>query len=213
MRLQFGDFVLDTDRRVLECSGRPVHVSAKAFSLLAVLVLERPRAISKRELLDRVWPEVVVAAENVKNLISELRTALDDRRSQSLIRTVHGFGYAFAAEAREQPADAIAVRYWLHYDAQVLPIRTAVTDLGRDQQCGICIDAPSVSRRHARIVITDSDVSLHDLGSKNGTRIGRMLIKSAVPLHNGDRIQLGSITLTFRTNAAAESTISESTRD
>jgi DNA-binding winged helix-turn-helix (wHTH) protein len=101
MRTRFGEFVLDTDRRLVERAGTAIHLTAKALALLEILIAERPRAIPKHELIDRVWPDVVVAAENVKNLISELRTALDDPGLPSVIRTAHGFGYAFVAEAAE----------------------------------------------------------------------------------------------------------------
>ena len=97
-RWTFGDFVLDLDARELVRAGTPVPLSPKALQLLALLVECHPRALSKTELQDRLWPGVFVVEKNLTNLVSEIREALgDDPATPRFIRTVHRFGYAFRA--------------------------------------------------------------------------------------------------------------------
>jgi eukaryotic-like serine/threonine-protein kinase len=103
MRLRFTDYVFDTEARQLERLGVPVRLSPKAFALLEMLLERRPNAVSKRDLLDRVWPDTIVEERNVKNLVGEIRSALqDDGDDPSIVRTVQRFGYAFSAEVRPE---------------------------------------------------------------------------------------------------------------
>src|SRR5438034_1146746 len=98
MPVQFGEFVLDESRRQLLRGVDAVHLSPKAFQMLSILVEERPRAVSKSALQDRLWPDTFVTEGNLTTTIAELRSALgDDAREPRFIRTVHRFGYSFAA--------------------------------------------------------------------------------------------------------------------
>ena len=102
MPVQFGEFVLDESRRQLLRRGDPVHLSPKAFQLLSILVQEKPRALSKADLQERLWPDTFVTEGNLTTTVAELRSALgDDAREPRYIRTVHGFGYSFAAAAKD----------------------------------------------------------------------------------------------------------------
>ena len=94
-------------------------LARKAFDFLEVLVSERPRALSKEQIRDRVWPRTVVSESTVNGLLGELRAALgDDAREPRYIRTVHGFGYAFVAEASEgTPVSLAAVALSAEPDA------------------------------------------------------------------------------------------------
>ena len=78
--------------------------------------------------------------------------------------------------------------------------------LGRDPNADIYLDSTSVSRRHASIRIAEGQAMLEDLGSKNGTFVGKRRIDSITMLADGDRIRIGSIELTFRIVQAAGST-------
>ena len=99
-RWTFGDFALDLESRQLVRAGTPVSLSPKAFQLLGLLVEGHPKALSKTELQDRLWPGTFVVEKNLTNLVSEIREALgDDPASPRFIRTVHRFGYAFHAAA------------------------------------------------------------------------------------------------------------------
>ena len=96
----FGEFVLDLDTHELVRAGTPVSLSPKAFRLLGILVENHPKALSKAELQDGLWPGTFVVEKNLTNLVSEIRDALgDDPVRPRFIRTVHRFGYAFREAA------------------------------------------------------------------------------------------------------------------
>src|SRR5262245_44006549 len=100
MRVRFGSFVLDSDTRELLSGGAPRPLSTKALQLLLLLVEQRPRALSKTELYQHLWPTSFVVDANLVNLMAEVREALGDHpREPRFIRTVHRFGYAFCADA------------------------------------------------------------------------------------------------------------------
>ena len=93
MKISFGPFILDFDTRQLIRDGREIHISPKAFELLAALVTERPKVLPKAVLQQRLWPDTFVAEANLSNLIAELRAALDDSpRTPTYLRTAHKFG-------------------------------------------------------------------------------------------------------------------------
>ena len=95
MRIRFGPFTLDLESRQLTSAGQEIHLEPKAFELLSALVLERPKALSKADLQERLWPGTFVAEANLSNLVAEIRAALSDpARAPKFVRTAHGFGYA-----------------------------------------------------------------------------------------------------------------------
>ena len=95
MQVSFGEFVLDLDSRELRRGAEPVRLSPKAFQLLEILVTNRPKALSKADLQDRLWPDTFVVEKNLANLVSEIRQVLGDSPSSGFIRTVPRYGYAF----------------------------------------------------------------------------------------------------------------------
>src|SRR5262245_64175862 len=100
VRLRFGPFTLDLESRQLTRAGGEIHLEPKAFELLSALVLERPKALSKADLQERLWPGTFVAEANLSNLVAQIRAALGDpARASKFVRTAHGFGYAFCGEA------------------------------------------------------------------------------------------------------------------
>ena len=104
-RWAFGEFILDLETRELLRAGEPVSLSPKAFQLLGILVQSRPKATSKAELQDRLWPRTFVVEKNLTNLVGEIRGAVgDDAGHPRFIRTVARFGYAF----RESPPNGFS---------------------------------------------------------------------------------------------------------
>ena len=100
MTVRFGDFLLDSDARQLSRAGRDIRLSPKAFDLLCALLARRPDVLSKNDLLAAIWPDTFVVEANLNVVIGEIRKALgDDRQAPRFIRTVHGVGYAFCAQA------------------------------------------------------------------------------------------------------------------
>ena len=59
MRLCFGDLTLDLGTRQLLRENQEIRLSPKAFELLKLLVEDRPRALAKNELIERLWPATV----------------------------------------------------------------------------------------------------------------------------------------------------------
>jgi DNA-binding winged helix-turn-helix (wHTH) protein len=177
-RFVFEQFCLDTDRKALLRGGEPVRLTPRAFRLLELLIRQRPKAVSKRELLDQVWAGSIVEEANLKTLVLEIRSALEERGGTAgVIRTVYGFGYAFAGTADESdvpaaPPAALLVRW--SGPAVTLPEGSHL--IGRRADCPVTIDHPSVSRVHARLQVMSRGMTIEDLRSKNGTFVeGRQI--------------------------------------
>jgi DNA-binding winged helix-turn-helix (wHTH) protein len=204
VRLRFGDCVFDSDRRELRKENRKVPLTPKVFQLLEVLIAERPKALSKATLHERLWPETFVADANLANLVADLRDALgDDAKHPRIIRTVQRFGYAFEAEAapdedREERSPSGASVYRLIWGDREISLSEGENILGRDRDAVVWIDVYSVSRHHARITIAGEDATLEDLGSKNGTFLRGESVTEACALKDGDEIRIGTVTLTLR---------------
>lgn len=99
-QLEFGDFVLDAmSRQLRHVDGTPVPLTPRLFNAL-YLFASRPGAlIDKRELLQTLWPGVVVEDNNLSQLVSALRRALGDTEG-ALIRTEPRRGFRFTAPVR-----------------------------------------------------------------------------------------------------------------
>jgi DNA-binding winged helix-turn-helix (wHTH) protein len=96
--LEFGRFRVLLRQRQLVADGVPIELGTRAFNLLLVLLEADGSLVTKNELLNRVWPGIVVAEENLKVQIALLRKALGDERDS--IRTEVGRGYRLTAAVR-----------------------------------------------------------------------------------------------------------------
>ncbi len=99
---RFGPVELRPAERVLAVGGAHVNLGARAFDVLVALIERRERVVSKEELLDVVWPGLVVEENNLSVQISTLRKAL----GVQAIATITGRGYRFVAsldDAAPQP--------------------------------------------------------------------------------------------------------------
>ena len=218
-RLRFGDFELDSGQRLLLRHGSATPLSPKGFQLLELLLDRRPEAISKAELLDRLWQGSFVSDASLHNLVAEIRAALDDHaRTPRFIRTVSRYGYAFHGEVRSAPeTDGRSLRTALPGPRLVSrqrewPLSEGPNVIGRDRDCTVCIDSGTVSRHHARIVMTSGAATIEDLGSKNGTSVGGRKITKPIALEEGAEVRVGAVTMTFRTLDALSSTLTERRR-
>lgn len=90
-RYRFDGFELDTSERLLYRDGQPVGLGARAIALLTALLGRPGRLVTKTELLDRVWPGLVVEENNLQVQVSALRKVL----GAHMIVTVPGRGYRF----------------------------------------------------------------------------------------------------------------------
>ena len=195
MAVRFGPFTLNPETRELTRGGTVRHLSTKAFDLLASLVMERPNVLTKSALQQRLWPDTFVAEANLSNLIAEIRQALDDSsREPRYIRTIHRIGYAFCGEASSTATPPLC---WIEWGTQRFPLGVGEHVIGRDPDVAIRIDASTVSRRHARIVVSAEQAVLEDFGSKNGTLRGEVRVDAPVMLADGDYIRIGSQLIRF----------------
>jgi DNA-binding winged helix-turn-helix (wHTH) protein len=200
MRVRFGDCIFDSDTRELSRAGKPVHLAPKAFRLLELLVENRPRALSKEELLQELWPKTYVSEGNLPGLAAEIRRAIGEGAESTVLRTVYGYGYAFSATAEKEKAEPPPAqgRYWLAWNEREISLANGENIIGRDPAANARIDDSTISRRHARLVIADKRASIEDLGSKNGTFLRGRRMNKSVRLSDGDVITFGSVTLIFR---------------
>jgi DNA-binding winged helix-turn-helix (wHTH) protein/tetratricopeptide (TPR) repeat protein len=99
---QFAAFELDEQARVLRLEGREIFLQPRVFDLLSYLVRNRERVLSKDELLDAIWPGVVVTEGSLQRAISLARTALRQGGCDEAIRTFPRQGYRFCAEIRSE---------------------------------------------------------------------------------------------------------------
>jgi DNA-binding winged helix-turn-helix (wHTH) protein len=209
MILRFGEFVVDSDARLLYGSGKPIHLPPKAFNLLLALLEERPKVLSKEDLMERLWPGTYVQEVNLSNIIGELRTALGDRSSgRRYIRTAHGVGYAFAADVQEESATAARPpTSRIVWGTTMIAVPDGATIIGRDESAGIVLDETTVSRRHAQITVRGAEATLEDLGSQNGTWVNECRLEGPVALADGDRVRFGLVHVIYRTTSPAMTTI------
>ena len=206
MKVRFGPFELASELRQVLKNGVEVHLTPKAFDLFELLIAEAPRVLRKNELHDRLWPGTFVSDATLVGLVKEVRRALDDRDATSpLIRTAHGVGYAFAGTL-ERVVVRPAVTRWIVADTRRIPLPTGEHVIGRHPAAAVFLDVPGVSRRHARIVISDGGALLEDLGSKNGTKLRNKSVTGAMPLRDGDEIHVGPSRLIFYASATNIST-------
>jgi DNA-binding winged helix-turn-helix (wHTH) protein len=196
-RFLFDQFCFDSDQKALLRGGEPVRLTPRAFRLLELLLRRRPKAVSKRDLLDYVWSGHIVEEANLKTLVLEIRTALEDRGGRpEVVRTVYGFGYAFAGEVEEEsePSEAQAV-VSVHWETYSVFLPAGAHLIGRRPDCAVTIDAPSVSRVHARLEIARDTLRIEDLRSKNGTFVESRRIAAPTELLDRCEILIGEVPL------------------
>ena len=101
-QFRFGRFRLDPVRRVLLADGKPARLGSRAVDILVALVERRDRIVSKNELFDLVWPDVVVEENNLQVHVSALRKLL----GAQTIATIPGRGYQFVATLDDHTASS-----------------------------------------------------------------------------------------------------------
>lgn len=199
VRFLFEQFCLDSDQKALLRGGEVVRLTPRAFRLLECLIRQQPKAVSKRELLEHVWAGSFVEEANLKTLVLEIRSALEERGGRpEVIRTVFGFGYAFAGEAKEEgPHAAASAVVEVRWGEQMVRLTEGTHLIGRRSDCAVTIDEPSVSRVHARLDVTRDGVRIQDLRSKNGTFFREQRIEKETDLFDGTELRIGEVAVTI----------------
>jgi TolB-like protein len=101
MLYRFGTFELDMARFELRAGGEARPLEPQVFALLALLVENRERLVSRDEIIEKVWDGRVVSDAAVASRVKSARQALgDDGKSQRYIRTIHSQGFRFVADVQ-----------------------------------------------------------------------------------------------------------------
>lgn len=211
MVYRFGDFVANDETRQLLHEGVETHLTPKAFELLQLLLANRSRAVSKAELQKWMWPSTFVEETNLASLVAEVRRALrENAANPKFVKTLYGFGYRFVGDVHvdggDVPVEPLPVKQWLILERRLIPLMEGVNVIGRAPDAAIQIDAPALSRYHARIQVTKGQTSVEDLGSKNGTLLNGQRITKPMRLGDGDEVRLGAIVLIFRISSDLDPT-------
>jgi len=197
-RLQVGAWTVDPDSGLLTRGETSVRVRPKVIDLLLALARSPGELCSKQELLDRVWPDVVVSEASVSVLVVELRKALgDDPKSPRFVETIPRRGYRLIAPV--SGAEALRAARFALASAKTRALLLEGDNLiGRAPEARVRIDSTLVSRRHSRIVVTGESVTIEDLGSKNGTFLNGKLLEGPEALSPGDEITIGRSAASYR---------------
>jgi TolB-like protein/Flp pilus assembly protein TadD len=108
---RFGNCELDADRQELRRDGRPLSVEPRVFELLAYLVANRGRILTKDEINREVWDGRIVSDAALSSCIKSVRQAIgDDGKTQALIRTAHGRGFHFIADVESDEASNMSAQ-------------------------------------------------------------------------------------------------------
>jgi DNA-binding winged helix-turn-helix (wHTH) protein len=199
MLFDLGDLTLDVDTRQLRRGTEDLRLSPKAFDFLTLLVQAHPRVVTKTELHEKIWAGVFVSDASIAMVASEVRAALgESARAPQRIRTVHGHGYTFQGTVAALSREGTSPRYWLVSDDRVWPLRDGDNIVGRDLGVELRMDNPGVSRRHARLHLSDTGLTIEDLGSKNGTFVGDTPVSAITPIADGDQLRFGSTVVVCR---------------
>lgn len=145
MRWLFNDFVLDTNLRELRRAGTLVDVEPQVFDLLAHLIKNRDRVISKDDVLEVVWGGRIVSDSALANRLNAARIAVGDTGTQkNLIRTLPRKGFRFVGAVTEEgrlPIPAGSTQSTVPSKSLILPEQPSLvvlpfTDMSAEQNEG-----------------------------------------------------------------------------
>lgn len=104
---EFGDFVLDPGEKTLFVNGEPIHLPAKEFETLLLLVRHNGRALTKEEMMSAIWQDSFVEEGNLAKQISSLRKIFNSG-GKALIETIPKHGYRFkVTDLRRRESEAL----------------------------------------------------------------------------------------------------------
>ena len=189
---QFGDFIISPARRQLIRDGREVPLIPRYFRVLLVLIQRRHEAVSRRDLLDSAWDDVVVTDNSLNQAVRILRQALgDDSRQPTYIRTVARHGYQFvyphvSALPDEAPledgnpsgAGAVAAPGEPHDRAELQRTLLRAVEVLMDPelgQAGVEARLEAADRLHA----LGTEAALREIEGRPGAALARALLREA----------------------------------
>ncbi|WP_179404472.1 ATP-binding protein [Burkholderia guangdongensis] len=201
-RASFGPFTLSPSERLLERDGLPVRLGGRALDLLIALVDSAGEIVSKKDLIARVWPDVIVEEGSLRFHIVAVRKALGegDAGGRYIVNTANK-GYTFVAVVErhelDAPLHAPSVR-----TARALPA-PASSVIGRDEDVqsvlanmlqrrlvsivgpgGIGKTTVAIASTHSAVRQFDGDVHFIDLSAITDAALVRSSVANAVGLQN-----------------------------
>nr|WP_132955697.1 winged helix-turn-helix domain-containing protein [Rhizobium sp. BK251] len=109
--VSFGPFTLVAKERLLLKEGEPAELGARALDILIALVRRANEVVGKKELMDEVWPDVIVEEGSLRFQVAELRRVLGDGSDARYIATLPGRGYCFVAPLTRSGGNKPASRH------------------------------------------------------------------------------------------------------
>jgi TolB-like protein len=181
MIYQFGSFELDLATLELRAGGEVRPLEPQVFGVLALLVENRARLVTKEEIIEKVWDGRPVSDAAISSRVKSARQALgDDGQSQRIIRTVHRRGFRFTADVRvlasAPPLEAKADR-GSRPSLAVLPFRLAGAPSRYEALAGALADELITELARLRwLLVTARGSSFRVRAARCGFReIGRLL--------------------------------------
>lgn len=185
MRFEFGDHLLDIERRELRRRGEPIALEPQVFDLLVYLMQNRDRVVSRTDLVDAVWGGRVVSDSAITTRINAVRRAVGDSGSaQAVIRTLSRKGVRFVAPVPEQhaalpaspdPPPAAETAAAARPSLLVLPFRNAIADPQQDYLADTITADLTVDLSHMRDVAVLAAAAAYKNSSLDIRQIGREL--------------------------------------
>jgi DNA-binding winged helix-turn-helix (wHTH) protein len=210
----FGAFELDVAAFSLRRGGERLRLEKIPMEVLILLVRCQGALVGREEIRAALWrPRVFVEHDAAINTaIRKVRQVLeDDADMPRFVETVVGKGYRFVAPVTRRSTGSSSrgigmSSHSVFRGKQEFCLETGDNVLGRDPGAQVRVDHPSVSRRHAKIVLRAGRATLEDLDSRNGTFVNGRRLDTPTELGHGTVIGLGPITLTFVSRSASRST-------
>lgn len=178
--VRLGDAVFDLGRGTLTRDGKVVPLRSKSFRLLCELACHPGRVMSKQELLDAVWPDVIVTEASLSQAVHDVRRAMGDEAGQ-VLRTVPRRGFmlcvpeVIAAPSQPKPAEHDAPSARPRIALLPLTDRTGLPDQGpiidgiiEEISAGLARfrNVTVVARHSAFAAVTDKSLDLAGIGAK-----------------------------------------------
>lgn len=209
---RFGVFDLDLRTGELRKRGLRVHLQEQPFQVLALLVERAGDLVTRDELRNRLWCDEVFVDfdQGLNKAILKIRLALGDSAdSPRFVETLERRGYRFIANVdwtdgsrslgSPAPTRAPDVIVRLVIGDRTVALADGTHVVGRDPAAPVWIDAPVVSREHARVVVAGGEVTVEDTRSRNGTFVnGARIAGGPQPLNDGDALGIGTVTVRVR---------------
>jgi DNA-binding winged helix-turn-helix (wHTH) protein len=213
MAYRFGPFLYDSVRRALSKDGAEIPLTHKSRELLLLFLHNPGRLLTREEIVEKVWADVAVTDDALRFQVAELRKAFGEG-GEAFIQTIRREGYRWETEvapAADRPVRRVegdsslppTPRFRLVLETREVQLLQGENVIGRDPDGALWIDHPSVSRRHARIVIAGGEAELEDLDSKNGTFLAGKRLAKKTALADGDEVRIGPETMVFRAVSSA----------